>query len=135
MPEPFHILSLSGGGFLGLYTASVLAGIEDGAGAPLARRFDLLAGTSVGGIIALGLAAEVPITKIKSAFERNGTRIFSERPAPTTWWGTARDLLRFVAKPKYQADALRQTIVEIVGEGTRIGDLKHPVIVPAVKSY
>ncbi len=60
MLEPFHILSLSGGGFLGLYTVSVLAGLEEETGQPLARRFELLAGTSVGGIIALGLAAEIP---------------------------------------------------------------------------
>jgi patatin-like phospholipase/acyl hydrolase len=136
MPEgtlkPFHILSLSGGGYFGLYTISVLAGIEEAAGRPLARNFELLAGTSVGGIIALGLAAEVPAAKIKSAFERNGTAIFSERPAPTTWWETVRDLARYVRKPKYQPDALRRTIIDLVGEETRIGDLKHPVIVPAV---
>jgi patatin-like phospholipase/acyl hydrolase len=136
MSEPsstqFHILSLSGGGYFGLYSVSVLAGIEEMAGRPLARRFDLLAGTSVGGIIALGLAAEVPAIEIKSAFERNGTTIFSDRPAATTWWGTVRDLARYVHKPKYQPDALRRTIIELVGEETRIGDLKHPVIVPAV---
>lgn len=132
MSEPFHILSLSGGGYLGLYTASVLAGIEEAAGRPLACCFELLAGTSVGGIIALGLAAEIPAARIKSAFEHNGLAIFSERAAPATWWGTVRDLARFVGKPKYQAEALRRTIVELVGEETRIGDLKHPVIVPAV---
>ena len=132
IPNPFHILSVSGGGFFGLYSVSVLTAFEKEAGRPLARNFDLLAGTSVGGIIALGLAAEVPAAEIKSAFERNGTTIFSGRPAPTTWWGTARDLTRFVAKPKYQADALRSTIADLVGSETRIGDLKHPVMVPAV---
>ncbi len=132
MPQRFNILSLSGGGFLGLYTVSVLAGLEEAAGGPIARHCDLLAGTSVGGIIALGLAAEVPAATIKAAFERNGTAIFSDRPAPTSWWGTARDLARFVREPKYQSDALRRTIVELVGEDACIGDLKHPVIVPAV---
>jgi patatin-like phospholipase/acyl hydrolase len=132
MSEPFHILSLSGGGFLGLYTVSVLAGLEEAAGAPLARRFDLMAGTSVGGIVALGLAAEVPASEIKSAFERNGAAIFSDRPAPTTWWGVVRDLARSLRKPKYQTEALRRTVVDLVGEETRIGDLKHRVIVPAV---
>jgi predicted acylesterase/phospholipase RssA len=128
----FHILSLSGGGFLGLYSASVLAGLEEYVGAPIARHVDLLAGTSVGGIIALGLAAEVPAAAIKSAFERNGIDIFSDRPAPVTKLGVARDLLRAAWKPKYQAEALRRTITEIVGSGTRMGDLKHRVIVPAV---
>jgi len=129
---PFHILSLSGGGYFGLYSVSVLAAIEEAAGCPLARKFDLLAGTSVGGIIALGLAAEVSAAEIKSAFERNGTEIFSARPGPMSWWGTVRDLARFVGKPKYQPDALRRTIAGLVGEETRIGHLRHPVLVPAV---
>ena len=132
MSDRFNILSLSGGGFLGLYTITVLAELEKTSGQPLARCFDLIAGTSVGGIIAVGLAAEVPATEIKAAFERNGTAIFSGRPAPTTWPGAVRDLARFLRKPKYQADALRRTIVELVGEDTLIGDLKHSVIVPAV---
>jgi len=132
MSDRFSILSLSGGGFLGLYTVTVLASLEEASGGPLARRFDLLAGTSVGGIIAFGLAAEVPAADIKAAFERNGVSIFSKRPAPTTWLGAVRDLQRFLCKPKYQSDALRRTIVELIGEKTRIGDLKHPVIVPAV---
>jgi patatin-like phospholipase/acyl hydrolase len=84
MVERFNILSLSGGGFLGLYTVSVLAGLEEVVGGPIARHFDLLAGTSVGGIIALGLAAEIPAHTIKEAFEQNGTAIFSGRPAPSS---------------------------------------------------
>lgn len=132
MPERFHILSLSGGGYLGLYTISVLAALEEACGVPIARRFDLIAGTSVGGIIALGLAAEVPAAQIKEAFERDGTSIFSERPASRGKLGALRDLARFWCKPKYPSEPLRQTVAGIVGAQTRIGDLKHPVIVPAV---
>ena len=58
---PFRILSLAGGGYLGLFTASMLARIEERVGAPLGRSFDLIAGTSVGGILAIGLAYEVPM--------------------------------------------------------------------------
>jgi predicted acylesterase/phospholipase RssA len=46
---PFQILSLSGGGYLGLYTISVVAELERQIRAPIASRFDLIAGTSVGG--------------------------------------------------------------------------------------
>jgi predicted acylesterase/phospholipase RssA len=74
---PFQILSLSGGGYLGLYTISILADIEDLIGAPLGTRFDLIAGTSVGGIIAIGIANEIPAARIKQAFERTG-RKFSQ---------------------------------------------------------
>jgi len=37
-PRPFRILSLAGGGFLGLYTATVLEALEARAGVPLAAR-------------------------------------------------------------------------------------------------
>lgn len=50
--KPYRILSLAGGGHLGLYTACVLAELEARAGKPLGRCFDLIAGTSVGGILA-----------------------------------------------------------------------------------
>ena len=59
MTRPYRILALSGGGFLGLYTAVVLQGLEARAGVPLARRFDLIAGTSIGGVLALALAFEL----------------------------------------------------------------------------
>ena len=132
MESRFNILALSGGGFLGLYAIAVLAALESNIQTPIARRFDLLAGTSVGGIVALGLAAEVPAAKILKAFEQNGPSIFSERPAPTSWWGAAADIARTTFKPKYRADALRETIVEIVGADRKIGDLAHRVIVPSV---
>jgi patatin-like phospholipase/acyl hydrolase len=98
---PFQILSLSGGGYLGLYTAAVLAALEERINAPIATRFDLIAGTSVGGIVALGIANEVPAAKIKEAFERDGTQIFSARPAPQTSVGKVWDVFRSALGPKY----------------------------------
>jgi uncharacterized protein len=132
MHERFQILSLSGGGFFGLYTAAVLAELEKVAAAPLATRFELIAGTSVGGIIALGLAAEIPASKIQLAIERNGTAIFSDRPAPSGFLRTVSDLRRSLFRPKYYSHALRQTVVDLVGTNARIGDLKHRVIIPSV---
>ena len=129
---PFQILSLSGGGYLGLYTVTVLSELENHIGRPIASCFDLLAGTSVGGIIALGLALERPAEEIKAAFEEAGSRIFSNRPAPTTWLGKKRDFMRSFFSPKYDGVALRETIMKVVGRETRIGDLVHPVIVPGV---
>ncbi len=45
----FRVLALSGGGYLGVFTAALLAQLEQRVGEPLGRRFDLIAGTSVGG--------------------------------------------------------------------------------------
>ena len=129
---PFQILSVSGGGYLGLYAVTILSELEQQIGRPLASCFDLLAGTSVGGIIALGLALKQPAQEIKTAFEENGSRIFSNRPAPTTRFGERRDFLRSLCSPKYDGVALRETIVKVVGEGTKLGDLACPVIIPAV---
>jgi patatin-like phospholipase/acyl hydrolase len=128
----FQVLALSGGGFLGLYSAAVLADLERTTGRPIASSCDLLAGTSVGGIVALGLAAGKAASEIQSAFETHGQHIFSNRPPPTTLFGVVRDILRSAFSSKYAAAALRETIEAIVGRDTRIGDLRHPVLVPAV---
>lgn len=129
---PFQILSLSGGGYLGLYTISLLAALEEQYGFPLAAHFDLVAGTSVGGIIALGLAAEVPAAQIKAAFERNGEIIFSGRNPPSSKLGSMVDIFKSLQRPKYTGDALRSTVAEIIGSETKIGDLKHPCLIPTV---
>jgi uncharacterized protein len=120
------------GGYFGLYTISILADIEERIAAPLGTRFDLIAGTSVGGLIAIGIANDIPATRIKQAFERNGTEIFSARHPPRTAVGKFVDVLRSAIKPKYDPSALRKTIVEIIGPDTCIGDLKHPCIIPTV---
>lgn len=132
MAERFNILSLSGGGFLGLYTVSVLSKLEELSGAPIARSFDLIAGTSVGGIIALGLAKEVPAQHIQAIFESKGSAIFSNRPAPSTLLGSVREIFRSTSHSKYEDLGLRNSIVDIVGDSARISDLKHRLIVPAV---
>ena len=128
----FQILSLSGGGYLGLYTISVLAELELQIRRPIASCFDLVAGTSVGGIIALGLAAERPANDIKHAFVSDGTRIFSNRPTPTTRFGQWWDFCRSMLSPKYDSAALSETAIRIIGDNNHIGDLKHPVIIPVV---
>ncbi|MGH9262301.1 MAG: patatin-like phospholipase family protein, partial [Acidimicrobiales bacterium] len=51
----FRILSIDGGGIRGLIPATVLAALEDRTGRPVARLFDLIAGTSTGGLLACGL--------------------------------------------------------------------------------
>jgi len=129
--RPFRILSLAGGGYLGLYTAWVLAGLEARAGEPLARRFDLVAGTSVGGLLALALAFEVPVAVAVTLFRERGSEIFSARGLPTSRVGRLIDLTRAVLGPKYSGDALRKALTEIF-DGRRLADAKHDLVVPAV---
>ena len=130
-PPPFRILSLAGGGFLGLYTAKVLAELEAWNGQPLGRRFDLIAGTSVGGILALALAFEIPMQNVVSLFLERGREIFSSRRLPGSRVGRLLDLTRQVMGPKYTGNALHKALRAELGERT-LADALHRVVVPSV---
>lgn len=117
---------------MGLYTATLLAAIEAQIGKPILSHFDLVAGTSVGGIIALGLANGTPAAQIRDAFVANGPNIFSDKPPPRGMVGKKLSLAANATHAKYSAAPLRETIASIVGEATLIGDLSTRVIVPSV---
>jgi len=53
--ELIKVLSIDGGGVRGIIPSMVLAEIENKTGERIAEMFDLMAGTSAGGIITLGL--------------------------------------------------------------------------------
>jgi predicted acylesterase/phospholipase RssA len=129
--SPFRVLCLSGGGFLGLYTATVLAELEAKAGEPLARRFDLLAGTSIGGVLALALAFEIPMATLVQLFSEHGPAVFSSRALPAGALSRLVDLSRSVTGPKYSGKALRDALQAHLGD-QRLRDALHAVVVPAV---
>lgn len=128
----FQILSLSGGGYLGLYTASVLAKIEESTGTRIVDHFDLLAGTSVGGIIALGLSAGTPASVIRDAFVEHGDMVFSSRAPSQSRVRAFVDFVATITKPRYSSDALRKIVDAVVGTETRIKDLDRATLVTAV---
>ena len=127
----FRILALSGGGYLGLYAAVVLAELEARVGEPLARRFDLIAGTSVGGLLSMALAFEVPMAELVKLFLERGEEVFSSRRLPTGAVTRLLDLSRSVMGPKYTGEALRKELTRHFGKRT-LGDALHAVVVPAV---
>jgi patatin-like phospholipase/acyl hydrolase len=125
----FQILALSGGGYLGLYTAEILARLEQQAGKPLGRCFDLIAGTSIGGILAIGVAMEKPAAEMRDVIVGRGTRIFSNRRKPRfSWMDTPRSFL----SPKYSDRELKIAIADMIGEETKISAAKHRLLVPAI---
>ncbi|AZO34026.1 MAG: hypothetical protein EOS76_06855 [Mesorhizobium sp.] len=79
---PFQILALSGGGYRGLFSTHIFSKLEEQAGRPIGECFDLIAGTSIGGIIAIGLALGKPAKEIRDVFEEKGEDIFT-RGEPT----------------------------------------------------
>lgn len=130
----FRILSLSGGGYKGLYTAQFLAGLEAESGdVPLHRRFDLIAGTSIGGILAIALSSgKTTMQKVVEAMSAHGTDIFGTKNPPTSQIGVAWDLISHRDTARYSAEPLRKLICEIVGDDIYMADLKQRTIVPAV---
>lgn len=120
--ERFYTLALSGGGYKGLYTAHVLTRLEDELGCPIATKFDLLSGTSIGGIIALALALEIPAKDIEKLFLTKGKKIFRKRTSISTG-------LLFMSK--YSNNGLKEVLNDLFKDKT-IGDLKHRVIIPTI---
>ena len=76
--RPFKILSIDGGGILGLLPCKILAELERRFlnGEPIGKHFDLLVGTSTGGIIALGLGQEKSAEHISKLYTERGRSIF-----------------------------------------------------------
>jgi predicted acylesterase/phospholipase RssA len=94
---PFRVLSLDGGGMRGTYTATYLDRVaatfakRRGVGAlDVGAAFDLIVGTSTGGIIACALTAGIPLADIVALYAQHGPTIFS-RPLPTGLVGFALD--------------------------------------------
>lgn len=129
--DNFQILSLSGGGYFGLYQAVILSELEEEIGKPIAQCFDLIAGTSIGGIIALALALEIPAAQIRDTFINHGQSIFSNRQLPKNL-GVFLDLTRFLFKAKYQQKGLIRALNQLIDPSFMIGDLKHPVVIPTI---
>jgi patatin-like phospholipase/acyl hydrolase len=74
----FRILSMDGGGIRGILPAAILAGLEERflGGASVAGYFDLIAGTSTGGILALGLGAGLAVAELLKLYVERGCEIF-----------------------------------------------------------
>lgn len=76
----FQILSLGGGGIRGAFITSYLNELEKRLGRPISESFDLIAGTSTGGIIAAGLAAGKSAAEMHDFYVRYGADIFPAQP-------------------------------------------------------
>jgi hypothetical protein len=93
-----HALSLRGGGMKGYATAILLCELEKVLKKPLCEAFDLIAGTSVGGILATGLALKLPTARLVEFFEVEGPVIFSARKFGRT--------LAALGRPRFKIDNL-----------------------------
>ena len=123
-PERFQVLALDGGGAKALFTAHVLARLEQDLGVGITDSFDLIAGTSAGGIVALGLGAGLTPKEIVSHYEELVEKVF---PASRRrGWRRPRQL----RSPIYDAEALRQALTGVLG-ARLLGDSTKRLVIPA----
>lgn len=87
MPKEFKILSLDGGGIRGVFSAYILAKIEESIKQPIWKYFDLICGTSTGGIIALAISVGKPVSEVLKMYQDKAASIFPEEPSwLVKWW-------------------------------------------------
>jgi uncharacterized protein len=125
----FKILSLDGGGIRGLYTACLLHKIEQNfcRNGVVGDYFDLLAGTSTGGIISVGLGFAVPTERIVDLYARQGEKIFPPTVFKKPKW---RRLIANAHSPKYDHRPLERALFEVLGEQT-FGESRSRLVVPS----
>lgn len=116
----FQILSLDGGGLRGIFSAAVLARIEEDLGVRIVDHFDLIAGTSTGGIIALGLGLGLSPRAIVEFYTNKGPRVFRDRTRLRT--------LRRLFRAKYTDAPLRAALEEVFDDRTFGESTKRLVI-------
>ncbi len=109
-----RVLAIDGGGIKGYLAARLLEHVR-------VEAFDLVVGTSTGGILALALGAGIPPAEIAQLYRNHGEDIFTAR-----WLGLVRQLWR----PKYRATGLRTALEEVFGDRRvgSVGEGRHVLV-------
>ncbi|CAI9786483.1 unnamed protein product [Fraxinus pennsylvanica] len=133
------ILSIDGGGIRGIIPATILEYLEsqlqvlDGEDARLSDYFDVIAGTSTGGLVTAMLTAPDKNNRplfaakdIKPFYLEHSSRIF---PQKCGLLGLVGRLLKSLVAPKYDGEYLHKVIREKLGE-TRLDETLTNVVIP-----
>ena len=113
--RPRRLLAIDGGGLLGLIPAEALIQMEEqlnqltGTTKPLCDRFDLIAGTSTGAILAAGLAMGKSATQLRDFYLQFGKDIFTKTFLPVRFWHN------------YPSAPLEGHLKDVLGEQTTLG--------------
>ena len=121
-----RVLSIDGGGIRGIIPALVLAEIERRSQKRVFELFDLIAGTSTGGILACALCAPdpLPAEQLVGLYEEEGPHIFDR-----SVWQRIRSAEGLLDE-KYSADALDRALERFLSD-KRLADTKPDLLVPA----
>ncbi len=114
-----RILSIDGGGMKGLIVAAFLDNAP--VGFPDLDTFDMLAGTSTGGILALGLEHGLSPAEMVDYYVTHGPEIFRGGPKG----------IRFIKRDRYSAKALTRSLRETLGSKL-LEEVSRPVLLPSL---
>lgn len=126
MLNTVRILSIDGGGIRGIIPAMVLAEIERRTGQPTCQLFDLISGTSTGGILALALTKpksgkpEYTAEQLIGLYQNEGVNIFSR-----SFW---RKLFDSWLYAKYSGNGVERVLEQYFG-GSRLEEALTPVLI------
>jgi uncharacterized protein len=127
----FRILSLDGGGIRGVFPAALLARLEQHLEHPIGKYFDLIAGTSTGGIIAVGLGLGLPARDILKLYVEQGPAIFGQQHGAVENW--VRRGVRGMAHllvTKHSSEPLRRALEGVLGR-RMLGESLTRLLIPA----
>ncbi len=121
-----RVLSIDGGGIRGLIPALVLTELERRSGRRVFELFDLIAGTSTGGILACALCAPQPLpaAELVALYEDEGPRIFDRDVFQRIRSGEG------VIDERYDADALDRALERFLAD-KRLAEARPDLLVPA----
>ena len=124
--QPFRILSIDGGGIRGIFPAAILADLEykylDGEA--VTEYFDLITGTSTGGILALGLAAGLKASELLGLYMKRGRESFP--PERRIW----RKILQYI-RTGYKREPLDRILEEVL-EDMKLRDSQVRLCIPSL---
>ena len=123
MSTPKRILAIDGGGIKGIFAASFLATVEDSIKDRVANYFDLIVGTSTGGIIALGLGLGLSAKEVLRFYENFGPIIFGGNRL-LRWF-------RWFGISKYSSRPLQEALNGCFGE-RKLGDSEKRLVIPCL---
>lgn len=123
-PKVFKILTIDGGGIKGLYSSKIIEHIEEEHNCKIADYFDMICGTSTGGIIALGLSLGIDAKEISKLYEEKGIWIF---PKQNKIKAAIKQLL---IGGKYNNEHLRESLSDTFGD-KKIKDCQNLLCIPS----
>lgn len=124
MSNRFQILALDGGGIKGIFSAAFLAKIEEDLKIKVVDHFDLIVGTSTGGIIALGLGLGLSPKELVEFYFKKGPQIFRKIP----FWTSLKNMVF----AKYSGATIESVFQEENCFGSKLlGESKKRLVIPS----